>query len=113
MTGRSFREYGTVTLDGSGNGVVRVAPKMADWEVTRVSISVSSATNEPTFKMYENGISEGDFLEGTWTGSLNTSETRHPLRNGESLLGVWSGGDPGASATMVVRGTAYRQGEMP
>ena len=109
----SLRESGSVILDGSGNGAVTLTPGMLDWVITRTTITVESTTAEPTFKLYESNVNAADFLEGTWVGSLSTSDTTHLVRSGQALIGVWTGGDPGASATLIVRGVAYPPGQAP
>jgi hypothetical protein len=100
----------TVVLDANGNGTVTIGPTIPGtaWQVSGVGVLVNGgvAVNVPTFTLYNGGPAPGNFLGGSYTGS-NDSDTglAITLTPGQILTGVWSGGDPGASATMSVNGT--------
>jgi hypothetical protein len=98
-----FRVAQSVTLSASGGGQVTISPPV-EWEVQLVSVSVSSAAAEPTFRLYLDGVVPSGFLEGTYSGSQDSSATTHRVQPGQQLIGVWADGDVGATATLVVRG---------
>ena len=98
-----FRVAQSATLSAAGGGQVTISPPV-EWEVQLVSVSVSTAAAEPTFKLYLDSVTPSGFLEGTYSGSQDSSDTTHRVQPGQQLIGVWAGGDPGAKATMVVRG---------
>lgn len=97
-----------VVLNGSGEGQVTLGPALPGviWHPSSGSVTVSSANNVPIFAVYLNAISLPTFRGGSETGSNDTftasDETLYP---GQELIGVWVGGDPGATATFNVQGT--------
>ena len=96
---------GSVTLDGSGYGVVRLAPAGEKWEVRRTRTECSTATNEATVKVYRNQVAPRYVIDGTYSGSTgDTSDTVYYLEDGQAVIIEWSGGDPGATATVTLSG---------
>lgn len=97
-----------ITLDGSGNGHVTIGPKNAYqvWAPSSAACNVSSNVNEPTFRLYLGSGAGGQFLGGTYTGSNDSTGLNGiSLYPGQTLYGVWSGGDAGAVATLAITGT--------
>jgi hypothetical protein len=100
---------GQVTLDGSGNGQVQLGPTLAgtSWSPSNVGILVApvSQTVVSVFKVYNGAPQPQNFIGGTYTGDSNSSAITVPdMHPGAVLTGVWSGGNPGARATMTVTG---------
>lgn len=112
MTTSPLNENGQVTLDGSGNGTLRMRPSggQETWQPSAVSVKASSATAEAQCRIYI-GPSATDpyFVDGTLSGSTGDSTDRvagmTADTHGSYLWAVWSGGDAGATATMIVNGT--------
>lgn len=101
----------SVTLDGSGNGTVRLGPSNSfqQWVPSNVACAVSSNTAEPVFVCYNGTPSNANRIGGTYTGSNDSdSITDVVLYPGSYLTGVWTGGDAGAIATMTIQGTVNR-----
>ncbi len=115
MTTSPLNENAYVTLDGSGNGTLKMTPwgGGVTWQPSSVSVKCSSATNEAVCKIYV-GPSATDpyFVHGTFSGSTGDSSDRVGSyqidTHGNNLWAVWSGGDAGATATMSVSGV-YQQ----
>lgn len=103
-SGSDFRSVGQTKLDSTGAGQVTLSPPGIEWNVTLTSVTVSSHVKEPTFRLYIDGVADLNFLEGSHAGSQDSSDTHHVVRAGQSLIGVWSGGDVGATATLRVSG---------
>lgn len=98
---------GTVVLDGSGMGALRFAPVGTQWDITNISVQVSSAVNEATATIYIGQIGSMYRHSGTYAGSSgdnNTLETPIHLNDGQPMYVVWTGGDAGATATATVSG---------
>ncbi len=95
----------SVTLDGSGNGTAPIGPAITNevWTVGVASVSVATNNAEATCKTYAGG----NFVDGTTWGSTgdSTSNFAAPVYTGQQVSAVWTGGDPGAVATLVVTGT--------
>lgn len=105
-SGDTFSTTAQVRLDAAGAGEVSVAPNgsIAGWRVTLISVSTSTRVNEPTFKLYREAATQANFLEGSFSGSQDASDTTHTVTPGSQLVGQWTGGDVGAVATLRVTG---------
>jgi hypothetical protein len=100
----------TVTLNGSGNGTAQIGPSFPreSWSVAVASVSCSSNTAEAVCKIYAGPqATQGNFIDGTTWGSTgdSTSNFSSPVYLGSYVFAVWTGGDSGATATLVVNGT--------
>lgn len=115
MPSAALNESDSVTLDGSGNGTLKMVPYGGSltWLPTVVSVKASSATAEASCKIYI-GPAPTDqwFVDGTLSGSTGDSTDQVGGRpvdtHGNALWAVWAGGDAGAQATMTVAGTEQR-----
>lgn len=107
-----FTLSASVTLNGSGAGPAQLGPSFPreSWDVADVSVSVSSNTNEAVCKIYAGPQAAQPWFVGatTWgsTGD-STSNFSAPVYLGSQVFAVWTGGDAGAVATLVVRGTRH------
>lgn len=124
-----------VTLDGSGNGTARWTPGLTSGgqvstggaspgrnsgfstNVTGVSARVSTNTLEAQASTYVSFGTQSvntvdDFQGQTQTGSTGDTCTINtgPLRPGDWVTTVWTGGDPGATASMKIFGTVNPPG---
>lgn len=100
-------------LDAAGGLQVDISPTGGDWVIKRNSVFVSSNTAEPTARIYRNSISQAGFVEGSYTGSNDTSDTRIVAQQGDTLSCVWAGGDVGARATWSLTIVQYPAGTAP
>lgn len=110
MTTLPLSESASVTLDGSGSGSVRIGPNAPGviWRPGVVGVRVSSMGLSPTCQIYAGpSASPSYFCDGTYTGQQNSTDAvkGQELRVGQYVWAVWSGGDPGAEATLTVTGT--------
>lgn len=110
-----LNENASVSLDGSGNGTLKMVPYGGGliWLPTVVSVKASSNKNEASCRIYIGPAPDDQwFVDGTLSGSTGDSTDRVSGRqidtHGNALWAVWEGGDPGASATMTVAGTESR-----
>jgi hypothetical protein len=96
----------SVKLDAQGNGTVALyCPTLETWTVTRTAVSTTTNVLEATAVTYVGQVSPGSQLSGTYSGSLDSSDEQQQINPGQSLLCVWTGGDPGATATLSIFGT--------
>lgn len=108
-----LNESGSITLDGSGNGTLRLSPDgpHVHWFPAVASVKCSSNTNEASCRIYVGSVvNDQNFVDGTLSGSTGDSSnsvagyeiarTRDPY-----IFAVWAGGDAGATATMQLVGT--------
>lgn len=104
---RPLRDSRSVTLDASGNGIVSFGPSRLPWVIERMSVRVSSNTNEPQANIYRGTVNPGSQISGTYSGSNDTDSqvSDNPLYPGEVYTCQWTGGDPGATAIISFSGT--------
>lgn len=100
----------SVTLSGSGNGTVTLGPSLpgVSWNPSTVAVLVqpASTTVVSQFLLYNGPAQPSNFAGGTYTGDNNSTDLAvPPMFAGAVLTGVWTGGNPGATATMTVTGT--------
>ncbi len=90
-------------LNASGNGTVRLGPTSTrqTWVVDLAVVSTSTNVSEPVAELFLN--SKASRLGGTYTGSNDQMGPNTTVRNGK-ILCVWTGGDPGAIATLNLHG---------
>lgn len=97
------------TLDGNGDGTAYTGPLSPGEQWTGVTAHVSVATNnaEAICKTYAGAEpTPGYFCDATTWGSTGDSTSNVPeLRVGGNVFAQWTGGDPGAVATLQVSGT--------
>jgi hypothetical protein len=99
----------SVTLDGSGNGTVKLGPvgHGVTWSVETASVGCSTNVHEAQCKIYVgNDTSQRFFRDATLSGSTGDSTDRvtGTLRMNTFVWAVWSGGDPGAQGTLTIDG---------
>lgn len=102
----------SVILDGSGNGQAKVGPISSReiWYPSNVHVfaNAGSVTNEASCLVYVGtSVGPNTFRDGTLSGSSGDSTdavNADEVKVGEYIFAVWSGGDPGAKATINVTG---------
>lgn len=112
-TSLPLNESASVTLDGSGNGTVRMRPLSAaeHWLPTLASVSVSTNSSEAQCRIYAGRAAiQACFVDGTLSGSTGDSTDRisgYDINASQQpyVFAVWTGGDPGAQGTLVLSGT--------
>lgn len=88
------------TLDASGAGSVTITARHP-LAVFHTRVSTSTRTKEPTALIYVNGVE----LEGSYSGGGDQSTTAYNLAPSDTVECRWTGGDPGAVARLIVRGS--------
>jgi hypothetical protein len=112
MTVGVLREFASVVLNGSGAGTVKIGPTGARerWRPSTVSVSANAnPTNESTCNIYigDANTFPTRLIDSTVNGSSGDSTGNidgKSLKVGEFVWAVWTGGDAGQRATMVVLG---------
>lgn len=101
---------GSVTLNASGYGVAVVTvPSGVEWDVELISVSTTTATAlglpQPVAAVFHGtSPNPANFIEETFLGNGDSTDSRYKLLGGDSVCVEWTGGTAGAIATMVVRG---------
>ena len=98
-----------VTLDANGNGEAYTGPLSSGEVWTGITAAVSVATNqdEATAQLFAGAAATPGYLQGatTWGSTGNSGPIAATVRVGGNVFAVWTGGDPGSLATLVVTGT--------
>ena len=105
----ALRAKAYVTLDENGNGTAYTGPLSPGevWSGLTVAVSVATNISEAQCRVYTGAApTPGYFGDGTLLGSTgNSTQNVDDVRVGGNVFAVWSGGDAGAQATMVITGT--------
>lgn len=103
---------GSVVLDGSGNGQVSfsVPYRGVEWYPTNGVCNTSTSVKTPVFNVYQDAVVSSNLAGGSMTGSNDNCTLSGTLYVGNSIIGVWTGGDAGAKATFNLIGTQKTPG---
>jgi hypothetical protein len=104
----NLNQNANVTLDQYGNGTVQAGPQIpgVTWTVTLAACTTASVVNTPVFNLYLGDPIPQNNLGGTYSGNNDEyTPLSAVLPNGQYMTGQWTGGDPGALATMTLTGT--------
>lgn len=95
--------------DANGRAVARISNLVAFevWKVTRWTVS-STSTTETQARVYRNQESPSNFVEGTYSGKQDSSDTTQHVGSGEHLLCVWSSATPGSRCVFAINGERSR-----
>lgn len=100
-----IRDTRSVLLDGSGNGSLSFGPGRPNtrWVINGVSVNVATNNLESSGVLLQNGSRISETFAASSGASDNELPDR-PLWPGETFTFQWTGGDPGARATLSYRG---------
>lgn len=118
-----LNESVTVVLDGSGNGTAKISPFGPRnggivWLPSQVAVSVSTNVKEAQANLYISlgiqSIDASNLIGQTATGSSGDTcaMPNVPLRPGDWITVVWTGGDVGGRATMRISGSVSPPGSL-
>jgi hypothetical protein len=98
-----------VTLDNSGDGIASIGPTRAGerWYPSCARVTVSSNASEPICTVFIGPIAEPSaIIDITGTGSDDSTDSCQgsQLNLGDKVWAQWTDGDPGARATVTVKG---------
>lgn len=100
----------TAVADALGIARVSIGPLRAfeTWHVTSTTLASTSSALIPVAKLYRGAEMPSRLIDGTYTGTLDTTDTVYDLRSGDKALAVFTGCDVGAQCTITVQGIAKR-----
>lgn len=100
-----------VVLNGSGNGQVTFQPNGSNARITNLFVKVApispatTPTNQAQCFMYKGQVADSTLIQNTNSGSTGAAaQGSIDLMDGETLYVVWTGGDPGATASATFIG---------
>ena len=98
-----FRKVKDAVVAADGTATIRfqITDQHEWWEIQMVAAMCSTNTLEPEFNTNIDGV----FTGGSYSGSKTNDTTfNQQLHTQETLYGVWTGADVGATVTMSVSG---------
>lgn len=106
-----LHETSLQTADANGKAVCRVqAMKPFErWNVTGITVNNTSTVLVPTAKVYRGSESPSALIDGTFTGTFDHSDTSMIVLDGETILCVFTGADPGSQCTFTLTGEVKRR----
>jgi len=114
-----LRQSLSAPVPANGQARVTLQPLRAFevWEITRMTVTNTSTVLVPTCRVYRGSVTPSAIVDGTFTGTMDTSAVSMRLENGEMLIAVWEGtavGTPGADVgsvcTFTLEGESVRSG---
>jgi len=103
---------GSVVLDVNGQGTVILQPGNANerWTISSTSVrQQGTAVKNPLYNSYVGAVTPNQAVDGSYSGNQDDSDTVIEIPYGSYFTGQWTGGDIGATLTIVVRGTRYQR----
>lgn len=92
-------------VDGSGVATIQFGPHGESWDVTRLTVKVSTRVKESVAAYYLTNIGDEYLQESTYSGSSgDTTDIAIAMVDGDRLWVRWTGADVGATATATLRG---------
>lgn len=96
-------------LDGDGNGTASTGPEsyQEQWSGLTAAVRVATNASEATCSVYAGAAATPGYFRGatTWGSTGDSTTNLSTVQIGGSVFAVWTGGDPGATATLTVTGT--------
>lgn len=110
MSNVPLSESATAVAGADGIARVQLGPLRAfeTWAVASTTVSSTSSTLVPTARLYRGAEQPSRLIDGTYTGTLDTTDTTYKLRSGDKVIAVFSGCDVGAQCTVTVEGETTR-----
>ncbi len=112
MTIVRLYQSGVITLDGSGNGTVKVGPLSARevWHPENAHVSANqNPTKQAQCRVFVgDSVTQQNYRDGTINGSSGDSTDRinaDVIKCGQYVWAVWTGGDANVTAVLTVTGT--------
>lgn len=115
MTANPLNTGDSKVLDGSGNGIISLGPAVGQtWQLSVASIFVApvppatASVKIPNCYIYIGGSAEPiNQVDATFVGNQNSTSrvSGYLIKKGAKVFAKWTGGDPGAIATLSIFGT--------
>jgi hypothetical protein len=94
---QSFNQVNNVTLNAAGYGYCTITcPNGAQWTIDAMSVSTNvvdptNALFQPVVRIYRDSAPNmSHFLEGTYSGNGDTSNTMVRMRGGDTITAEWT-----------------------
>lgn len=101
----------SVVIGADGVGWIRgVGPAQygEEWSIESINTRVENSVGESRLFIYSNGTTR--LVEGTYSGNLDTSNTRIKLKSGEQLNFKYERADPNSVGYITIDGVRHIAG---
>ena len=108
ITGR-LDQATNAQFDANGVAIATLGPRgPVTWEISRLTVS-STSTLPSQARLFDGPgggaeLTNTNLIEGTYSGNLDATDTPFTIQPGSQLYIQWTGGTPGATATVRVIG---------
>lgn len=94
------------TADANGEAIITLQPLQAfkRWYVRRMTVHSSSTALVPKVLVYRGAITTTRLVDGTFTGTLDHSDTNLRLGNTDALIFHFTNADVGANCVATIEG---------
>lgn len=101
----------TVVFDSSGTARITIGPSVygETWRVRRMTVTSDSAADSDA-RVYLNAEIDSRLVAGTWSGNRDFNETDITMQTLDRFICVWTGGTPGARASLLLQGVVDNRG---
>ncbi len=103
---RPWKKAQTATVAADGTASISLTPGPAgtyDIDTTSVSLSGNTARN-PVCRIYRDSVAQLNQQDSTKSGDGDTSNTVYHMGGDDTIIAVWSGATPGATAGIRIAG---------
>lgn len=96
--------------DATGTARVSLGPlrSFETWNIASTTVANTGTALVPTVKLYRGAEAPSRLIDGTFTGTLDTTDIAYKLRSGDKVVAVFTGASVGTQCTVTVEGTATR-----
>ena len=103
-------ESASAIADASGTARISIGPlrSFERWEIASTTVANTGTALVPTVRVYRGGEAPSRLIDGSYTGTLDTSDTAYTLLSGEKVLAVFTGASIGTQCTLTVEGKSIR-----
>lgn len=103
MASAPLTESARATVDATGRATATLQPlrSFERWKIRKYTVSSTSTVLVPAARIYRGSVTASNLLEGTYVGTLDSSDVDLSLETGEALIAVWEGKQPGQSGADI------------
>lgn len=96
---------GSAVFGANGIATIELGPMTRGevWRIQRITVSTDDLADTMA-KIYRNVIGDSTFLEGTYAGNSDISDTGYEFLTPEKLIVQWTGGTAGKIAFLRIEG---------
>lgn len=101
----NLNESQTAEFSAAGIATVTFSPPSLEyWQINSKGVTTTDPTDATVIPEARVTL-DGVFVEGTYSGNLDSSDTPYRVEKGQQFTCTWTGGTPNRLATFTINGT--------